>query len=148
MKVIFLKDVKGTGKKGEIKEVADGYARNFLLNKKLAEVVTPAVLETLKAQTDKKNREMEEELLKNQKIAERIDGNEIVLKVKASDSGVLYSAVGSNQIVEEIKKQLNVEVLSKQVVLKKGLKEFGEKNVIIRFPHGLEANLRVVISKQ
>lgn len=148
MKVIFLKDVLGTGKKGEIKEVADGYARNFLINKKLAEQVTAEMLETIKVQEEKRKRDMEKELVESQKIAEKIESSEIRIKSRASDSGTLYSAIGSNNIADEIRKQLGIELLPKQIILKKGIKEFGERDVVIRLPHGLEANLHVIVSKQ
>jgi len=148
MKVILLKDVPGTGKKGDIKEVADGFARNFLLKQNLGKPATQEALSEIKAQEEKHRRDMERELKDSQLAASRLDGREIVIKAKASDGGVLYSAVGANQLAEEIKKQVGVEVAPKQIILNRGIKEFGDKNILVKFPHGLEANLRVIVSKQ
>lgn len=146
MKVILLKDVQGTGKKGETKEVADGFARNFLIKQNLAEQATADALATLKAQEEKKRRDMEKELSDSQVAAGRIDGAEIEIIIKASDNGTLYSAIGANKIADAIQRQLGVKITPNQVILGKAIKEYGERQVLIKFPHGLEANLRVTVS--
>ena len=90
---------------------------------------------------------MEQELKANQKKASQIDGEEIEIKVKASATGTLYSAIGSAKIVEEIKKQIKSNIKSEQVVLNKPIKEIGEYKIKIKFGHGLEAELRVIVSQ-
>lgn len=147
MKVILLKDVSGTGKKDEIKEVADGYARNFLLKKNLAKQATPDTIDALNAHEEKLRREMERELKDSQVSAERIDGREIVITVKASETGTLYSAIGASKIAEAIQRQLSVVVKPGQIMFGKAIKEYGERMILIKFPHGLEAKLRVIVSK-
>ena len=146
MKVILLKDVPGTGRKGETREVADGFARNFLIKQNLAEQATADALATLKGQEEKKRRDMEKELSDSQVSAGRLDGSEIEIITKASDSGTLYSAIGANKIADAIFRQLGVKVKPNQVMLVKAIKEYSEQNVLIKFPHGLEANLRVTVA--
>ncbi len=147
MKVILLKDVPGTGKKDEIKEVADGFARNFLLLKGLAKLATQDVVDALKAHEEKLKREMERELKDSQVSAERVDGREVTITAKASETGTLYSAIGAEKIADAIKRQLGVVVKPGQIMFGKAIKEYGERAVLIKFPHGLEANLRVIVSK-
>lgn len=148
MKVLLLKDVQGTGKKGEIKEVADGFARNFLFKNKLAKMATANVILETKAQVDRIKREQERDLMDNQQIASQIDGEEIEIKVKTSQSGTLYSGLGAQKIAQEVSKQLKVNVKSEQVLLKHPLKEIGEYPVKLKFGHGLEAEVRVIVSNE
>lgn len=147
MKVILLKDVPCTGKKDEIKEVADGFARNFLLLKGLAKLATQDAVDALKAHEEKLKREMERELKDSQVSAERVDGQEITITAKASETGTLYSAIGADKIADAISRQLGVVVKPGQIMFGKAIKEYGERAVLIKFSHGLEANLRVIVSK-
>ena len=107
MKVIFLKDVKGTAKKGETKEVSDGYARNFLMKQGLAIMATDAELKKIDGQAKKKAKQMESELESQQKVAGRLDGEEIEILAKVSNSGTLYAAINSAKLAQAIKKQNN-----------------------------------------
>ncbi|MBU2542631.1 50S ribosomal protein L9 [Patescibacteria group bacterium] len=148
MKVILIQNVPGTGQKGDIKEVADGYARNFLIKKNLARPATVDAVEKIQAQEKKKAKEMENELKDSQRVADKIDGLEIEILGKTSNTGTLYSAVGAHKIAQEIKKQLGMLIKPNQVELRKSIKECGEFEVKIRFPHGLEADLRVRVSEE
>ncbi|KKQ27276.1 MAG: 50S ribosomal protein L9 [Candidatus Magasanikbacteria bacterium GW2011_GWC2_37_14] len=145
MKVIFLQDVKGSGKKGEIKEVADGYGRNFLLKNNFVKIASEGSIAETKAQEEKLRRQMEKELAENQEAAGKIDGEEIEIKAKASSSGTLYSAIGAEKICDEIKKQLGARLKTTQVVIANPLKELGERKVKIKFGHGLEVEVNVVV---
>src|SRR3989339_1323589 len=122
MKVIFLKDVKGTAKKGEIKEVSDGYARNFLMKQGLATMATDTELKKLESQAKKKTKQMESELESLQKMAGRLDGAEIEIFAKTSNSGTLYAAITSDKLASAIKKQLSIKVKPEQIKLKEPLK--------------------------
>ncbi len=148
MKVLFLKDVKGTGKQGEIKEVSDGYARNFLFKQNLAKMATGGVVAELKAQEEKFKRQSGKELKDNQDLASKLDGAEIEIKVKASGSGTLYSAVNAQKIIQEIKKQLRLNVSSEQLVINEPIKEVGERKIVVKFGHGLEAEVRVIVTAE
>lgn len=148
MKVIFLKDIPGTGKKNEIKDVADGYARNFLFKQNLAKPATKEALFEIKNIREKQVRDAEKELKNNQELASKLDGAEIEVKAKVNASGTLYSAVGAAKIVQEVKKQLGLAIEPSQVIIKEPLKDIGEKTVLIKFTHGLEAELRVIVSSE
>ncbi|PIR78439.1 MAG: 50S ribosomal protein L9 [Candidatus Magasanikbacteria bacterium CG10_big_fil_rev_8_21_14_0_10_36_16] len=148
MKVIFLKDVKGTAKKGEIKEVSDGYARNFLMKQGLVTMATDAELKKLENQAKKKAKQMESELESQQKVAGRLDGEEIEILSKVSNSGTLYAAINSSKLAQAIKKQLSITVKPEQIKLKEPIKDIGEHSVHISFNHGLEADIRVIVSEE
>lgn len=148
MKVILLKEVLGVGREGEIKEVADGYARNFLFKQGLAMMATVDAIALVKAQEERRVKEMEKELQASQQAAGRLDGAEIEIKVKSSDGGTLYSGVGPDKIAGELRKQLKIIIKPAQVDLKKGIKECGDHRVKIKFPHGLEAELIVKVSAE
>ncbi|OIO18294.1 MAG: 50S ribosomal protein L9 [Candidatus Magasanikbacteria bacterium CG_4_10_14_0_8_um_filter_32_14] len=148
MKVIFLKDIKGTAKKGDIKEVSDGYARNFLIKKGLVSIATDFELNKLASQDKKKAKQMEAELESQQKVAGRLDGEEIEIIAKVSNSGTLYAAITVAKLVQTIKKQLSVTVKPEQIKLKEPIKDVGEYDVHISFNHGLEANIRVIVSQE
>jgi len=147
MRLLLLQDLKGTGRKGEIIEVSDGYARNFLLPKNLAKIATKELVLQTKQAEEKKIKLMEQELKTNQKLATQIDGREIEIKAKASGNGKLYSAIGSDIIASEIKKQLKLNIKSEQVLLSKPIKEIGEHKVLVKFGHGLEAEVQVTVSQ-
>ena len=148
MKVIFLKDVKGTAKKWEIKEVSDGYARNFLMKQGLATMATDGELKKLASQAKKKTKQMESELEAQQKVAGRLDGEEIEIMAKVSNTGTLYAAINANKLAQVIKKQLSVIVKPEQIKLKEPIKDIGEHSVHIAFNHGLEADIRVIVSEE
>jgi large subunit ribosomal protein L9 len=148
MKVILLKDVPGTGRKGEIKQVADGYARNFLIKKNLARVATTEVVGKIVAKEEKIVKTNKKELQESQKNASKLDGREIEIIEKASEEGNLYAAVNANKIVKEVKKQLGVDIKSKQVKIETPIKELGEHEVCLTFSQGLEADLRVIVSEK
>ncbi len=147
MKVILLKDVPGTGHKGDVKEVADGYARNFLLKKKLAKQATDYGLNNLKLAEAKKKKEMERDLKENQKKASMLDGEAIELKAKVNDKNVLYAAISPSEIAKEIKKELKADVKPEQIKIEKPIKELGEHFVLIEFGHGLEARLSITVAE-
>ena len=147
MKVIFLQDVQGTGIRGEIKNVADGYARNFLFSKNLARQATPEALNEEKVKEEKRLKDSNVELNLAQKKAGKLDGAGVVITEKINDKGKLYSAVGGKKIAEAIKKQLKVDIKPNQIEIGQAIKEAGEHNVLIKFPHGLEAELQVSVSE-
>lgn len=148
MKVLLLQDIKGTGRKGDILEVSDGYARNFLLPKNLARIATKELISQTRQAEEKEIKLMEQELKVNQKLVSQVDGREIEIKTKASDNGKLYSAIGQDILVNEIKKQLKSNVKLEQILLSKPIKEIGEHKVRIKFGHGLEAEIQVTASQE
>ena len=148
MKIILLQDVPGTGERGDVKEVSHGYARNFLIPKKLAKMATSETISDLEKQEEKKVREMEKELKDNQKSAGKLDGAEIEIRVEANKNGTLYSAIGAKAICQELKKQTKISINPKQLELKKGIKEIGDFEIPVKFLHGLEATVILHVVSQ
>jgi len=148
MKVIFLADVKGSGKKGEIKEVADGFARNFLFKGNLAKPATPGAVDEQKAMAARKLKEAEIGLRNFQKEASRLDGQEVQVVEKATSDGKLYAAVTGAKLAEVIKKQLGTDVDPKHIVTPQPIKQLGEHTFVVNFPHGLEAEMSVIVSEK
>lgn len=132
MKVIFLQDVPGSGSQGEIKEVANGYAMNYLVRKNLAMPATDQAVARLKAQKkaeEKKKAEAEAELA-NQSRA--LNGKTITLKAKVGSRGKLYGSVTSNDIVAELKKAYGLELDKRKIELSEPLHELGTFDVIVK----------------
>ena len=146
MKVILLQNVAGIGKTDEIKEVADGYARNFLFPKNLAIQASPQQIGLIAAKKGRLAKEAERELSEQQSLAARLDGLELELKEKVNDKGLLYAAVGPQQVMEKLK-QLKFEVAKENFDFKP-IKNTGEYLVVLKFRHGLEAEIKLIIVPQ
>lgn len=147
MKIILLKDVEKLGQKGEVKKVADGYGRNYLIPNKLAVLATKSALAKLEEEKKMEAEKAEEELRFYQEIADQIDGLELEIPVKVGEKGKLFGAVTSSQIAEKIKEQ-GFEIKKEQIKLKEPIKELGEYEIIIEFPHNLEAEVKVIIVEE
>jgi len=145
MQVILIQNVPGTGKIDDIKEVSDGYARNFLFARNLALPVTPKVLADLKARQSRKIKDREMELREYQSLADKLEGWELFLKEKVSKGDALYAAVGPQKIIESLAKA--GFKINKDQILLKPIKETGEYKAKIKFPHGLEAKITIVVTK-
>jgi large subunit ribosomal protein L9 len=143
MKVILSENVNNLGKAGDVKEVSDGYARNFLLPRKLAELATTRNLEKAEILKEQGIKQEKEGLENNQKLATEIDGREIIIKSKEK-GGKLFGSVGAKEIIKELKNQ-GVEINEEFIILDTPIKEIGESEVLIRLGHGIEATIRVII---
>lgn len=145
MKVILLEDIKSVGKKGEIINANDGYARNFLLPKKKGIEATKDNLLKLQAKKDseahKKNLEIEE----NKKIAQKINNITLEMSVKAGANGKTFGGITAKEISEELKKMHNIEIDKKKIVLKETIKALGRYSIDIKFGDGVTAKLSVNI---
>jgi len=147
MRVIFLKDVEKVGKKFEVKEVKDGYARNFLIPQGLAKPATEEVLAWLETQKEIEEKKAEEGLKKFQEAASSLDDREVIIPVKVGDDGQLFESVNSQKIAEKLK-EVGFEVKKSQIILAEPIKELGEFPVKIKFEHNLEAEIRVIVTKE
>jgi large subunit ribosomal protein L9 len=143
MKIILLENVKNLGKTGDVKGVSDGYARNFLLPRKLAEMATPEALKKAEKLKEQGIQKEKEELEKNQALADAISGKEIVIKSKEKD-GKLFGSVGKKEIIKELKDR-GIKIEEEVIVLDAPIKEIGEKEVPIKFEHGIETTIKVII---
>ena len=142
MKVVLKQDVKGTGKKGELVEVADGYARNFLLKRGLAIPADAGAMNELKNREAAKAYRLAEE----QKAA--IDGKTVKLTAKAGTNGKLFGSVTAKEIAEGIEKQLGVTLEKRKVVLKDDIKAFGSYTIEVKIYNGVSANVFVVVGEE
>lgn len=143
MKVILIHNVPGLGKVDEIKEVADGYARNYLFVKNLAVPASKNGLEAVNMRQSKKKKKSEKELVSQQEIAAKADGKEYELRERVSKVGSLYAAVGPARIVSLLKND-GIKANKKQVVMKQ-IKEVGEYKIKLNLGHGIEAEFKVVV---
>ena len=145
MKVIFLQDVKGKGKKGEVKEVAVGYAQNFLLKKGLAVEATPQALSELKGKTNAKNKEDAEILADAEKLKAIIEAEEfeVIIKSKAGEDSRLFGSIPSKQIADALEKQHKIKVDKRKMDLKQPIKALGYTNVPTKLHKDVVAKLRV-----
>lgn len=147
MKIILLQDVESLGKKYEVKEVKDGYARNFLLPDKMAKAATKQALKWLADQKEVIEKEAEEDLKKAQGLASQLDGLEVGIAVKVGDEGQLFESINSQKIVEKLK-EMGFEVKKSQIKLADLIKEVGEFPVSVSLAHNLEAEIKVIISSE
>ena len=147
MRIILLQDVENLGKKYEVKEVADGYARNFLIPKGLAKIATKENLKWLENQKEIEVKKAEEELKKVQEIATNIDGQEIIISVKVGEEGQLFESITSQKIYEKLK-ELGFEIKKSQIDLPEPIKELGEYPVKIKFEHNLEAEIKIIVVEE
>ena len=147
MKVILLEDVESLGKKYEIKEVKDGYARNFLLPQKLVKAATKQALKWLADQKEIIEKEAEEDLKKAQELASSLDGLEISVVVKVGEAGQMFESINSQKISEKLK-EMGFEVKKSQIVLENPIKELGEFPVNINLDHNLEAEIKAIVTAE
>ncbi|MEK7071780.1 MAG: 50S ribosomal protein L9 [Patescibacteria group bacterium] len=146
MKVILLKDVEKIGKKHEIKEVAQGFARNFLIPNSLAKIATKEALIWLETQKEIEAKKAEEELKIFQDKATALDGQEITMIAKAGDEGQMFESINAVKIAEKLK-EAGFEIKKSQIVLEEPIKIFGEFPVKIKLEHNLEAEIKVIITE-
>ena len=147
MRVILLQDIEKLGKKYDVKEVADGYARNFLIPKGLAKIATKENLKWLETQKEIEVKKAEEELKKVQKTASTIDGQEIIIPVKVGEEGQLFESITSQKIAEKLK-ELGFDIKKTQIDLIEPIKELGEYPVKIKFEHNLEAEIKIIVVEE
>ena len=147
MRIILLQDIENLGKKYEIKEVKDGYARNFLIPKGLAKPATEEVLKWLETQKEAEAKKAEEELKMVQERATAIDGQEVIIPVKIGEDGQLFESITSQKISEKLK-ELGFEIRKTQIDLLEPIKELGEFPVKIKFEHNLEAEIRIIVTEE
>ena len=145
MKVILLEDVKSLGKKGEIVNVNDGYARNFILPKKLGLEATSKNLNDLKLQKQNDEKVAQEKLDAAKALAEEIKEISITVKILAGVEGKVFGSISSKEIATEAKKQLNMDIDKKKIVIPDAIKSLGTYNVNIKLHKDVTATLAVKV---
>lgn len=144
MKVILLQDVENTGKKFEVKEVADGHANNLLIPQGLAKPATKEALAWLEVQKELVSKVAEEGLKKAQELASGLDDREVSIAMKVGDEGQLFESVNVQKIAERLK-EMGFDVTKNQIKLEQPIKNLGEFPVKVVFEHNLEATINVII---
>lgn len=145
MKVILKQDIKGVGKKDQVINAADGYARNFLLPKGLAVPADTGNMNNLKAKNESKEYRKGEDLKEAKAIAEKMKSLTLKLTVKTGDNGKLFGAVTSKEIAEALKEQFDIVVDKKKVLLSESIKEAGVRKVDIKLNEGVVGTISVMI---
>ena len=138
MRIILLQDVRNIGKKGQIKNVPDGYARNFLLVKKLAAIATESTISQTKFEEEKNNQKLMSEKQTVQKLAENLNGKKIIIKARAKDNK-LFGSITAKEIAVEIKK-IGFEIPEKAIKADH-IKELGEKKVSVNLDFGIKTEI-------
>lgn len=147
MKIILLKNIEKLGEKYELKEVAAGFARNYLIPQGLAKVADKKTLEWAKIKAEEKIEKSEEELKEFEKLASQIDGLEVETKVKVGDKGQLFEKI-TPQKISKILKEMNYNVSKSQIEIPKPIEELGEFPVKIKFEHNLEVEIKVIVAEE
>lgn len=147
MKVILLQDVKNMGKKGDVIEASDGYARNFLLPKKLAEQANSNNLHVLNAKKENERKKKLAELEAAQKLASELKGKEIIIKAKVGDSGRLFGAITNKDVASLINTQFKLAIDKKKVVMDT-IKVSGTYDIEIKLYPEVVTKMKVIITAQ
>ena len=148
MKVLLLADVKGQGKKGELVNVSDGYARNFLLPKKLAVVADNAVMNEIKTKEEARLHRIAEEKKAAQENAKKLEGIVLKLYATAGADGRFFGAVSSKEIAEELQRQTGIEVDKRKIELDEPIRAFGAYTLDVKLYPEVDGKLNVVIAQK
>ncbi len=148
MRIVFLEEVPGSGRIGEIKNVADGFARNYLLPRGLAAPATPEVVKRAEAKAVRENRRQEALDVEARSLAEKLAGATLRIDVRAGEQGRLYGSVTSGDIAERVSKLLGQEFDRHQVELGEPLKELGSFEVKLRLTRNVVEPVTVVVARE
>lgn len=145
MKVILQQDVRGQGKKGELKEVSDGYARNFLFPRKLAVEATADNINTMKLQEKAKQAQIAKEKAEAREIADKLKELAVKISAKAGSNGKLFGAVTSKEISEALAAQHGIEIEKNKIVQADPIKTYGTFEVKVKLGYEISAALKVMV---
>ncbi|WP_026584433.1 50S ribosomal protein L9 [Bacillus sp. J33] len=147
MKVIFLKDVKGKGKKGEVKNVADGYAHNFLIKQGLAVEANQANISSLNAQKKKEEKLAAEELAEAKQLKEKLEKLTVEFTTKAGEGGRLFGSITSKQIAEELQKKHSIKIDKRKIEMDDAIRSLGYTKVPVKLHTEVMATLNVHVKE-
>jgi large subunit ribosomal protein L9 len=148
MKVIFLKDVKGKAKKGEIKEVSVGYAQNFLLKNHVAVEATPANISKLEGQKKRAEKDAAQELAEAKDLKDKLEQLTVELKAKSGEGGRLFGSITSKQIASALEKQQGIKIDKRKMDLPDAIRSLGYTNVPIKLHPDVTATLKVHVTEE
>jgi len=147
IRVILLKDIDNLGKKYDVKLVKAGYARNFLLPKKLAKIATENNLRWLEGELERISEKEKKELQKFQELASKIDGIEVIFDLKVGENGELFESITPLKISKKLNEE-GFEIKKDQIIMKEPIRSLGEFPVKVRFPHNLEAEIKIIVNRE
>ena len=147
MKVIFNADVKGKAKKGEMKEVSDGYARNYLLPRGLAAEATADNINALKLKEKARAAQIEKEKAQAMENAKKLEGVQVVVRAKAGSNGKLFGAVTSQEISSALKEQFGIEVEKNKIVQAEPIKNYGSYTVKAKLGYEISGSVNVLVAE-
>ena len=147
MKVILLQDVKSLGKRGELVEASDGYARNFLLPRKLAKEANAQAMNEYRNAENSKNYKIATQKAQAEADKKKLEGKVFRMTARAGQSGKLFGSITSKQVAEEIKKQYNITVDKRKVVLERDIKVFVTYTAAVKLYTGISANIDIQVSE-
>lgn len=148
MKVILLEDVKALGKKGEIVNVSDGYARNFVLPKKLGLEATGKNLNDLKLQKANEEKVAKQILEEAKELAKKVEAGKVELKIKVGEGGRTFGSVSTKEIAIAVKEQMGYDIDKKKIQLKDAIKTLGTHNVPVKLHQKVTAELKVHVTEE
>jgi large subunit ribosomal protein L9 len=148
MKVIFLKDVKGKGKKGEIKNVADGYAHNFLLKNNLAVEANQGAISALDGQKRKEDKHAEQVLEDAKKLKEKLEQITVELKAKSGEGGRLFGSITTKQVAEQLQKTTGIKIDKRKMELDDAIRGLGHTNIPVKLHQEVTATLKVHVTEE
>lgn len=147
MQVILTKDVKGQGKKGQLVNVSDGYARNYLLPRGLAETASKSNINVMKGKQESLEYKKQQEIAEANSICEKMKEIKVILKAKAGDNGKLFGSVTSKDVAEALTQQHHIKLDKKKFVLPDGIKTLGTTVVDVKIYTGIIGKLNVVVEQ-
>ena len=148
MKVILTEDVKSLGKKGEIVEVSDGYARNFILKKKKGLEANSKNLNDLKLKKANDDKLAQEQYEAAQELGRKIEAGKVLMSIKTGEGGKAFGSIASKEIAAEVKEQMGLDIDEKKIQLKEAIKTLGAHNVPVRLHPKVTAELKVLVSEE
>ena len=148
MQVVLLEDVKALGKKGQVVKVNDGYARNFILPKKLGVEATGKNLNDLKLQKNNEKKVAQENLEAARKLAQELSKGKVELSIKVGEGGRTFGSVSSKEIAAAVKDQMKLDVDKKKIQLKEAIKSLGTHMVAVKLHPEVTAELKVVVKEE
>ena len=145
MKVVFNEDVRGQGKKGEIKEVSDGYARNYLIPRKLASEATADAINAIKLKEKAKAAQAAKEKALALEYAEKLEAVQVTVRAKSGGSGKLFGAVTSETISKALKEQFDMDIEKNKIVQSEPIKSYGSYTVKAKLGYEVSANINLLV---
>ena len=148
MKVILTEDVKSLGKKGEIVEVSDGYARNFILKKKKGLEANNKNLNDLKLKKANDDKLAQEQYEAAKELGKKLEAGKVEMSIKTGEGGKAFGSIASKEIAAEVKEQMGLDVDKKKIQLKEAIKTLGTHNVPIKLHPKLTVDLKVIVNEE